>query len=80
MSVGCGARVRPMALPLSILPRAIPAISATAAVAVRLTWLRATRCQTAADASQEAATAAATVLMQLLMIRRTQRGAMRRVE
>jgi hypothetical protein len=39
MSVGCGARVRPMALPLPVLPRAIPAVSATAAVAVRLKWL-----------------------------------------
>ena len=39
MSVGCGARVRPMASPLTVLPRAIPAVSATAAVAVRLKWL-----------------------------------------
>ena len=37
--VGCGARVRPMALSLPVLPRAIPAVSATAAVAVRLKWL-----------------------------------------
>ena len=57
MSVGCGARVRPMACLYPFCPRAIPAVSATAAVAVKadMAWACATRFQSETTRQREAA-------------------------